>query len=210
MKKIKLKRNHKEKSNKWLKRHLNDPFFREAKKNGFRSRSAFKLLQINKKFNFFFKGAKIIDLGAAPGGWSQVAKTLSSPDGQVLGLDLLPIDPMDGIKILKGDINDLEIQSEIKEYFNEKVDIILSDMAPNTSGHSQTDHLRIINLAEIAVSFAETFLKRNGFFVCKVFQGGAQGILLDFMKNSIKDIKYMKPPASRKESSETYLLGVKK
>ena len=210
MKKIKLKRNHKEKSNKWLKRHLNDPFFHEAKKNGLRSRSAFKLLQINKKFNFFFKGAKIIDLGAAPGGWSQVAKTLSSPDGKVLGLDLLPIDPIDGIKILKGDINDFEIQSEIKEYFNEKVDIILSDMAPNTTGHSQTDHLRIINLAEMAVSFTETFLKRNGFFVCKVFQGGAQGTFLDFMKNTIKDIKYMKPPASRKESPETYLLGIKK
>ena len=210
MKKIRLKKNHKEKSNRWLKRHLNDPFFQEAKKSGFRSRSAFKLLQINEKFNFFFKGAKTIDLGAAPGGWSQVAKKLSSPDGNVLGLDLLSIDPINGIKFLKGDINDNNIHSVIRSHFNVKVDIILSDMAPNTSGHSQTDHLRIINLAEMAVNFSEIFLKKNGFFVCKVFQGGAQGKLLESMQNSLKDIKYMKPLASRKESSETYLFAVRK
>lgn len=210
MKKIKLKKNHKEKSNRWLKRHLNDSFYQEAKKRGLRSRSAFKLLQINEKFNFFFKGARIIDLGAAPGGWSQVAKKLSGPDGIVLGLDLLSIEPINGIKFLEGDINDFKIHSQIKSHLNDKVDIILSDMAPNTSGHSQTDHLRIVNLAEIAVNFSEIFLKKDGFFVCKVFQGGAQGKLLEFMKNTLKDIKYMKPLASRKESSETYLFGIKK
>ncbi len=210
MKKIKLKKNKKEKSNKWLFRHLNDIYYQEAKKKGYRSRSAFKLLQINKKFNLFFKGANVLDLGAAPGGWCQVAKELIGSSGSVFGVDRLEIDKINGIDFFQGDINDEKIRFKITNLEVGKFDVVLSDMAPNTTGHNTTDHIRIVNLVEIAIDIADQFLKKNGFFVCKVFQGGAQGKLLEFMKSNIKDIKYFKPDASRKESPETYLIGKKK
>ncbi len=206
---IKLKRKQKkEKSNRWLYRHLNDHFFIEAKKKGLRSRSSFKLLQINERFNFFFKGAYVLDLGAAPGGWSQISRKLIGPKGKVLGIDKISIEPINDIKFLQLDINDLDLQ--VNEYFNQKVDILLSDMAPNTSGHKLTDHLKIINLVETAIYCSNKFLRTNGFFVCKIFQGGAQGKLLELMRNSLKNIKYIKPLASRKASSEVYLFGIKK
>ena len=210
MKKIKLKKNKKEKSNKWLSRHLNDIYYQEAKKKGYRSRSAFKLLQINKKFNLFFKGANVLDLGAAPGGWCQVAKELIGSSGSVFGVDRLEINKINGIDFFQGDINDEKIRFKITNLEVGKFDVVLSDMAPNTTGHNSTDHIRIVNLVEIAIDIADQFLKKNGFFVCKVFQGGAQGKLLEFMKLNIKDIKYFKPDASRKESPETYLIGKKK
>ena len=203
-----VKLNKKQKNNKWLHRHLNDYFFIEAKKKGLRSRSSFKLIQINQKFNFFFKGANVLDLGAAPGGWSQVSRKLVGPKGKVLGIDKISIVPIDNIKFLKHDINDLDLQ--VTKYFNQKVDILLSDMAPNTSGHKLTDHLKIIELVETAINCSNKFLKTDGFFVCKIFQGGAQGKLLELMKTSLKKIKYIKPLASRKESSEVYLFGIKK
>ena len=203
-----VKLNKKQKNNKWLHRHLNDYFFIEAKKKGLRSRSSFKLIQINQKFNFFFKGANVLDLGAAPGGWSQVSRKLVGPKGKVLGIDKISIVPIDNIKFLKHDINDLDLQ--VTKYFNQKVDILLSDMAPNTSGHKLTDHLKIIELVETAINCSNKFLKREGYFVCKIFQGGAQGKLLELMRNSLKKIKYIKPLASRKESSEVYLFGIKK
>ncbi len=206
---IKLKRKQKkDKSNKWLERHLNDYFFIQAKKKGLRSRSSFKLMQINQKFNFFFKGASVLDLGAAPGGWSQISKKLVGRKGKVLGIDKISIEPINDIKFLKIDINDLDLQ--VTEFFNQKVDILLSDMAPNTSGHKLTDHLKIIELVETAINCSDKFLKTDGFFVCKIFQGGAQGKLLELMKTSLKKIKYIKPLASRKESSEVYLFGIKK
>ena len=202
------KKQKKDRSNKWLYRHLNDYFFIEAKKKGFRSRSAFKLLQINQRFDFFFKGAYVLDLGAAPGGWSQISRKLVGQKGKVLGVDKIFIEPINDIKFLQLDINDLDL--EVIEYFNQKVDILLSDMAPNTSGHKLTDHLKIIQLVETAINCSNKFLKKNGFFVCKIFQGGAQGKLLELMRDSFKKIKYIKPLASRKESSEVYLFGIKK
>ena len=209
MKKIKLKK--KNKNNKWLSRHLNDEYFLKAKLFGYRSRSAFKLIQINERFNFFFKGANIIDLGAAPGGWSQVAKDYVKPNGKILGFDKLFIEPIDNIKFLQTDLNNIEkVENEVVSYFGSKVDIILSDMAPNTSGHKNTDHTRIISLAELAVNLLEKNLKKGGFFVCKIFQGGAQGELLLYLKSHLVNIKYIKPHASRKESTETYLCGIKK
>ena len=209
MKKVKLKK--KNKSNNWLLRHLNDEYFLKAKLNGYRSRSAFKLIQINKKFNFFFKDANVIDLGAAPGGWSQVANELVKPSGKILSFDKLVIEPIDGIKFIDLDLYNIdEVEREVKKYFGKKVDIILSDMAPNTSGHKNTDHIRIISLAELAIRLTQKNLKKGGFFVCKIFQGGAQGELLSLLKKHFQNIKYFKPNASRQESTETYLCGIKK
>ena len=157
-----------------------------SKKKGYRSRSAFKLLQINKKFNLFFKGANVLDLGAAPGGWCQVAKELIGSSGSVFGVDRLEIDKINGIDFFQGDINDEKIKLKITNLEVGKFDVVLSDMAPNTTGHNTTDHIRIVNLVEVAIDVADQFLKKNGFFVCKVFQGGAQGKLLEYMKLYIK------------------------
>ena len=210
MKKIKLKKNKKEKSKKWLTRHFNDIYYQKAKIKGYRSRSAFKLIQINKKFDVFFKGANVLDLGAAPGGWCQVSRELIGSDGAVIGIDKLDIKKIDGIEFYKANIGDNIFKYELLNLNIKKFDVILSDMAPNTTGHGSTDHLRIINLVELAIDTANQYLKKNGFFVCKVFQGGAQGKLLEFMNLHIKEIKYFKPDASRKESPETYLIGKKK
>lgn len=208
MKKIKLKKNHKrENNNKWLLRHLNDEYYLKAKKIGYRSRSAFKLIQINEKFKIPFKNSNILDLGAAPGGWSQVASELSKPLGKVIGIDKIFIKPIDGISFVQSDIFDILLNKDlgISEF-----DILISDMAPNTSGNKTTDHLRIINLIEKALEISIIKLKKNGFFVSKIFQGGAQGKLIDDLKKVFKEIKYFKPDASRKESSETYLIAKKK
>lgn len=208
MKKVKLKNNKKKNSSaKWLSRHFNDEFFIKSKNLGYRSRSAFKLMQIHEKFNIPFKNAKILDLGAAPGGWSQVSKNLCGQNGQVIGIDILPIEPIEGIKFIKCDIFEY-FKDEVSEL--EKFDIVLSDMAPNTTGHKNTDNIRIINLVEIASNLANKYLKKNCFFVCKVFQGGAQGKLVEDLRKIFKNIKYFKPKASRQESSEMYLIAKKK
>lgn len=210
MKKIKIKKQKKEKSKKWLTRHFNDLYYQEARRKGFRSRSAFKLIQINEKYKIFFKNAKILDLGSAPGGWSQVAKKLCGFSSTVIGIDRLEIMPLDGVNFVRGDLNDLSIRNKISEFFPSGADIILSDMAPNTTGHHETDHIRITGLVELALEISNLYLNRNGFFICKIFQGGAQGELLESVKYTIKNVKYFKPDASRKESSETYLIGKKK
>ena len=211
MKKIKLKKNYKkEKNTKWLIRHLNDEFFIKSKKEGYRSRAAYKLIQINEKFRIFRPGLNVLDLGAAPGGWCQVSQRLTFPKSKILGVDKLNINSIEGVKLLKGDVCEPNTQNEISNFFSKKVDVILSDMAPNTTGNSLTDHIRIINLVEIALDLLEKFLAPNGYFVCKIFQGGAQGKLYKDMSLLIKNIKYFKPLASRKESSETYLVGLKK
>ena len=208
MKKIKIKKkNKKDTSVKWLSRHLNDEYFIKSKKLGYRSRSAFKLIQIYKKFNIHLQSAKVLDLGAAPGGWSQVSKKLSTPDSQIIGIDILPIKPIKGIEFLKCDILEF-FENKVLEH--ERFDIVLSDMAPNTSGHKNTDHLRIINLVEIASEIANKTLKKDCYFICKIFQGGAQGKLNEDLKKNFNNIKYYKPEASRKESAETYLIAKKK
>lgn len=211
MKKIKLKKKFKkEKNSKWLLRHLNDEYYIQSKKKGFRSRSAFKLIQINNKFKIFCDTSNVLDLGSAPGGWCQISKDILGKNAKILGIDILPIVPLEGVKFLVGDICELDMQKIISNYFTEEIDIILCDMAPNTIGCKSTDHLRLIRLVEISLDIVEKFLKKNGFFVCKIFQGGAQGKLNEELKKIIKNVKYFKPAASRKESSETYLIGQKK
>ena len=210
MKKIKLKKNLKEKSRKWLSRQFSDNYYKNAKKDHLRSRSAYKLIEIHEKFKIFFPGSKTLDLGAAPGGWSIVAQKYSQPNGKVIGVDKLKINPSKDINFLVGDLTDEVTIKIIEKLIPEKLDILISDMSPNTIGHRKTDHLRIIVLAEIAFEFAMKFLKKDGFFICKLFQGGGiENLIIDIKKNfHLK--KFFKPLASRKESSEIYLVAKKK
>ena len=210
MKKIRLKKNLKEKSRKWLSRQFSDNFYKNAKKDHLRSRSAYKLIEIHEKFKIFFPGSKTLDLGAAPGGWSIVAQKYSQPNGKVIGVDKLKINPFKGINFLLGDLTDLKTVGIIEKNIVEKIDILISDMSPNTVGHRKTDHLRIIVLAEIAFEFAMRFLKKDGFFICKLFQGGGVENLIIEIKKNFYLKKLFKPLASRKESSEIYLVAKKK
>ena len=191
---------------------MNDEFFIKSKQEGFRSRSSFKLIQINEKFKIFNKNnLNILDLGCAPGGWLQVIKRLSNyKNNKILGIDKLAIDPIDGVNFLQKDIFENKTIEEIKSFFGEGIDILLNDMSPNTSGNRSVDHLKIVSLIESVLEVSELFLKKDGFFVCKIFQGGAQGELMDRISMIFKSIKYFKPQASRKESPETYIIAKKK
>lgn len=192
-------------STRWLERQLNDPYVAKAKREGYRSRAAYKLLEIDEKTKLLKKGQLVVDLGAAPGGWSQVAEQRGC---KVVGLDLLEIDPMPGITFLQMDFMDDDAPDALIEAMGgRKADIILSDMAPNTTGHKNTDHLRIMALVEAAYYFAKEVLNPDGAFIAKVFQGGAQNTLLAEMKRDFKTTKHIKPPASRSDSSETYLIA---
>ena len=190
----------------WLQRQLNDPFVQEAHRLGYRARSAFKLIQLDDRFHFLKPGQKIVDLGAAPGGWSQVALQRVK-GGKLVAFDLSPIDPLPGAIFFEGDFLDEDAPGRIKEALNGPADVVLSDMAPLTTGHSATDHLRIINLVEAAFLFATEILNPGGTFVAKVFQGGAEHNLLKEIKLSFAVVRHAKPPASRAESAETYLIA---
>lgn len=189
----------------WLRRQLNDPYVAAAKAQGYRSRAAFKLLELDEKFHLLRPGVTVVDLGAAPGGWSQVA--VSKGARRVLGLDLLPMDPVHGAEFLQGDFNDPDMPARLEAMLGGKVDLVLSDIAPNTTGHTATDHLRIVALAEMAFHFATHVLTPGGGFVAKVFQGGAEKQMLGPMKQVFATVRHAKPPASRKESSELYVVG---
>ena len=208
MKKLFFKKKFKEKSKKWLTRQITDIYYIRSKKEGFRSRSSFKLIELNNKFNFLLKKTKVLDLGAAPGGWAQVVKNKCS-EGKIMGIDLLNIKELEGVCFLKCDLQKDDVISNIQSYFQGKVDVLLSDMAPNTIGHAKADHLRIINLVEVAIDISNKVLKKDGIFVCKIFQGGAQGELQKKMKKNFSNLKYFKPNSSRSESSETYLIAIK-
>ena len=212
MKKIKLRKKHSHKSSLWLNRHMNDEFFLKSKLEGFRARSSFKLIQIDKKFKIFNQNRlNILDLGCAPGGWLQVIKRLTNyKNSKILGIDKLKIKDIDGINFLQRDIFENKTIQEINYFFGEKIDILLSDMSPNTSGNRSVDHLKIISLIESVLDISEVFLKEDGFFVCKIFQGGAQGELMNRISLIFKSIKYFKPQASRKESPEAYIVAKKK
>jgi 23S rRNA (uridine2552-2'-O)-methyltransferase len=173
-------------------------FLREA-------RAAFKLIELDDKFHLITKGCKVVDLGAAPGGWSQVAVARGA--GRVVGVDLLPVDPVAGAEIILGDFNDPELPGRLAEMMGGKADLVLSDMAPNTTGHGPTDHLRIMGLAEIALDFAERVLKPGGGFVAKVFQGGSEAAMLVRLRQRFSAVKHAKPAASRKDSSELYVVA---
>jgi 23S rRNA (uridine2552-2'-O)-methyltransferase len=183
----------------WLKRQLNDPYVAEAKKLGYRSRAAFKLLQLDDK--------RIVDLGCAPGGWCQVALSKVGPTGRVVGIDYLPMDPVIGADILELDFLDPAAPERLRGLLDGPADIVLSDMAAPTTGHAATDHLRVMALAETAYDFATTVLAPGGTFVAKVFQGGTEGQLLDRLKLDFRQVRHAKPAASRADSAEIYVVA---
>ncbi len=192
-------------SQRWLTRQLNDPFVRAAKAQGYRSRAAFKLEALDDKFGLIKPRSLVLDLGAAPGGWSQVA--LRRGAARVVGIDLLAVENLDGAIFMSGDFTDPANTAPLLEALGGAPDLVLSDMAPNTTGHAATDHLRIVALAEAALDFALGVLAPGGGFVSKLFQGGAQRDLLVPMKQRFASVRHVKPPASRKESSELYVVA---
>jgi 23S rRNA (uridine2552-2'-O)-methyltransferase len=196
-------------STRWLERQLNDPYVAEAKKQGYRSRAAFKLLQLDDKYGFLKPGARVVDLGAAPGGWCQVAADRVGPRGKVIGIDLLPMDPVPGADLIEMDFMSDEAPDELKRRLDGRLaDVVLSDMAASSTGHAQTDHLKIMALAETAYDFARDVLAKGGAFICKVLQGGATGELLKLLKRDFADVKHVKPPASRSDSAEIYVVAL--
>lgn len=194
-------------SQRWLERQLNDPYVRAAQERGFRSRAAFKLLEMDEKHRLLRPGARVLDLGAAPGGWTQVAAERAGPGGRVVALDLLPMDPVPGATILQGDFQDEGAAAAALDALGGTADLVLSDMAPNTTGHAATDHLRIMALAELALDTALAALAPSGAFVAKVFQGGSERAFLDTLKRRFAAVRHAKPPSSRKDSSELYVVA---
>ncbi len=192
-------------STRWLRRQLNDPYVREAQERGYRSRAAFKLLQIDDKLGLLKPGARVVDLGAAPGGWSQVAVERCGPEGRVVGIDLAEIEPLAGAVFLEGDFLDETAPERLKQALGGPADLVLSDMAAAATGHAGTDHLRVMALAEAALAFAEEVLAPGGAFLAKVLQGGAERALLDRLKQDFAKVRHIKPPASRKDSAELYV-----
>lgn len=202
-------------STKWLERQLNDPYVHRAKKDGYRGRAAYKLLEIDEKFGFLKPGARVVDLGCAPGGWLQVAipriKAVGSkpgkPQGFALGVDLQDVEPLEGATLMKLDFLDEGADEAVKAALGGAADVVLSDMAAAASGHRATDHLRIIALCEAAAYFAFDVLTEGGVFVAKVLQGGAEGDLLTLLKQRFAKVQHFKPPASRKDSAEMYVVA---
>jgi 23S rRNA (uridine2552-2'-O)-methyltransferase len=198
-------------SRRWLERQLRDPYVAEAKRQGYRSRAAFKLIEIDDRHHLLRSGARVIDLGAAPGGWSQVAAARVGTDrgrGRVVAVDLLEMDPIAGVCILQADFEAEETPDRLARLLGGLADAVLSDMAPAASGHAAADHLRIIGLAELAFDFAYGSLAPGGAFVCKLWQGGAQGELLIRLKRSFSAVRHVKPPASRPDSRELYVVAL--
>jgi 23S rRNA (uridine2552-2'-O)-methyltransferase len=194
-------------SQRWLERQLNDPYVRAAREQGLRSRAAFKLIELDERFGLLRPGARVVDLGAAPGGWTQVAMRKAGPRGRVVALDLLPMDPLPGATVLQGDFQEPEAEAAVLAALDGPADLVLSDMAPNTTGHAATDHLRIMALAELALEFALKVLAPGGAFVAKVFQGGSERSLLEALKRNFTAVRHAKPPASRKDSAELYVVA---
>lgn len=192
-------------SQRWLSRQLNDPYVQAAQRGGWRSRAAFKLIELDEQFKLIRPRARVLDLGAAPGGWTQVAVQRGA--GRVVGVDLLPMDPVPGATLLLGDFTDPTMPGRLAEALGGPADLVLSDMAPNTTGHHATDHVRIVALAEQACAFALEMLAPGGSLVAKVFQGGSERTILAPLKRHFAAVKHAKPPASRKDSSELYVVA---
>ena len=204
---VKTTKARKASSNRWLDRQLNDPYVAAAKKEGYRSRAAFKLIELDEKFHFLKKGALVLDLGAAPGGWSQVAAARVAGKGRVVAADILEIEPLAAVVVLRCDLLDAGAAALLKAALDGSADVVLTDMAAPTTGHRATDHLRTVALFEAALDVAEEVLKPGGVFIGKVFQGGATGELLARVKKRFAEVKHVKPPASRAQSVELYLVA---
>lgn len=200
-----------ESSTRWLQRQMNDPYVAEAHRLGFRGRAAFKIQQLDQQFHFFKPGKRVVDLGCAPGGWTQVAvKAVHSTEQNplVVGMDLLPAAPIAGAKLVQMDFTDDQAPTVLQDLLGgHKADIVMSDMAANTTGNHSTDHLRIMNLLKMAYAFAVQVLNPNGVFIAKIFQGGTENTFLAQMKRDFKIVKHVKPDASRKDSSEFYVVA---
>jgi 23S rRNA (uridine2552-2'-O)-methyltransferase len=194
-------------SQKWLERQLNDPYVARAKREGYRSRAAYKLLEIDEKYKILKPGQRVVDLGAAPGGWSQIAAKVVGAKGKVVGIDLLPIDPMPGVEFIELDFLDESAPGRLIDMLGGPADVVMSDMAANTTGHKKTDHLRIIGLAEAAIYFAREILAPGGAFIAKVFQGGTENQLLADLKRDFAVVRHVKPAASRADSAELYVMA---
>lgn len=235
---VKTARGRKRSSTKWLQRQLNDPYVQQAKRDGYRSRAAYKLLEMDEKFHFLREGQRVLDLGAAPGGWSQVALKVIGDSGTLVGIDLLEMEPMAGATFIVKDFMDEDAPEAIlklvtdlsqgqqaeslvtegvrpiaedsspKQGHNIKLDLVMSDMAANSTGHAPTDHLRIIALCELAYDFAIQVLAPGGVFLCKVLKGGTENQLLAQMKQHFEVVKHAKPSASRKDSAESYVIAM--
>ena len=190
----------------WLSRQLNDPYVKQAKAEGWRSRAAFKLLELDEKFGLLKGARRVVDLGIAPGGWSQVVRR-KSPAAKIVGIDLLPTEPIEGVTIFQMDFMADEAPQALQDALDGPPDLVISDMAANTVGHKQTDHLRTMGLVETAVDFAVNTLAPGGAFVAKVFAGGTDAELLAILKKNFATVKHAKPPASRKDSSEWYVIA---
>jgi 23S rRNA (uridine2552-2'-O)-methyltransferase len=192
-------------SREWVDRQLRDPYVRRAQEAGYRARAAYKLLESDERFHILKRGARIVDLGCAPGGWLQVAAEKGA--ARIVGVDLLPVDPVGDAVIFRGDIHEQGMAERLIAALGDQPTLVLSDMAADTTGHKQTDHVRTVGLAEIGARFAIDNLVKGGTFVAKVFQGGAQGDLLEMLKENFATVRHWKPPASRPESPETFVIA---
>jgi 23S rRNA (uridine2552-2'-O)-methyltransferase len=194
-------------STQWLTRQLNDPYVAKAKREGYRSRAAFKLAQLDDKVRFLRRGARVVDLGAAPGGWTQVAVERVGTGGRVVAIDINEMEPVPGAVTLQGDVRTEAARSQVRAALAGEANVILSDMAAPSTGHTQTDHLRVVALVEAALEFAEEVLAPGGTFVAKVLQGGTEPELLARLKQAFAKVRHVKPPASRAESAELYMVA---
>ena len=206
MKRLRTAKGRKVSSTRWLERQLNDPYVKRARAENYRSRAAYKLLELDERFELL-KGVKaVVDLGIAPGGWSQVVRR-KAPQANVVGIDLLPTDPIEGVAILEMDFMDETALDRLRDALDGDADLVLSDMAANTVGHQQTDHLRTMALVEAGLEFAREVLRPGGAYVAKVLAGGADNQLVADLKRNFTSVKHAKPPASRKDSSEWYVIA---
>ncbi len=206
MKRLKTAKGRKVSSTRWLERQLNDPYVKRARAENYRSRAAYKLIELDERFGLLKGVTAVVDLGIAPGGWSQVVRR-KIPRAKVVGIDLLPTDPIDGVDILQMDFMDDAAPDKLKAALGGPADLVMSDMAANTVGHPQTDHLRTMGLVEAGLEFAKEVLRPGGAYVAKVLAGGADNQLVAEMKRHFTTVKHAKPPASRKDSSEWYVVA---
>lgn len=204
---VRTARGRKLSSTRWLERQLNDPYVAAAKRLGYRSRAAFKLAEMDDKFHILAPGRRVVDLGAAPGGWVQVALARVGPGGRVIGIDVQPMEPIPGATLLQGDFLDEDAPRRLRDALSGPADVVLSDMAAPSTGHARTDHLRVMALAEAALEFALEILAPGGAFVAKVLQGGSERTLLETMRRNFARVVHFKPPSSRTESAELYVVA---